>query len=108
MNECQFSSILQRTSGGQFEVIYRRCFVSCMDFIIGICHYYPLGFPGGSESKDSACNAGDLGSIPESGRSPGGGNGNPLQYSCPENSLIRGTWRATGLGVTKSQTGLSD
>ena len=49
-----------------------------------------LGFPGGSEVKASACNAGDLGSIPGSGRSPGEGNGNPLQYSCLENSMDRG------------------
>ena len=44
-----------------------------------------LGFPGGSDSKESACNVGDLGSIPGLGRSPGGGHGNPLQYSCLEN-----------------------
>ena len=44
-----------------------------------------LSFPGGSDSKESACNEGDLGSIPGSGRSPGGGHGNPLQYSCLEN-----------------------
>ena len=44
-----------------------------------------MGFPGGSDSKESACNAGDLGSIPGLGRSPGGGHGNPLQYSCLEN-----------------------
>ena len=44
-----------------------------------------MGFPGGSDCKESACNAGDLGSIPELGRSPGGGNGNPLQYFCLEN-----------------------
>ena len=44
-----------------------------------------MGFPGGSNSKESACNAGDLGSIPGLGRSPGGGHGNPLQYSCLEN-----------------------
>ena len=50
------------------------------------------GFPGGSDGKASACNAGDLGSIPESGRSPGEGNGNPLQYSCLENSMDRGAW----------------
>ena len=49
-----------------------------------------MGFPGGSDSKVSACNAGDPGSIPESGRSPGEGNGNPLQYSCLENSM---DWR---------------
>ena len=44
-----------------------------------------LGFPGGSDGKESACNMGDLGSIPRLGRSPGGGHGNPLQYSCLEN-----------------------
>ena len=53
---------------------------------------YNSGFPGGSDGKASACNAGDLGSIPESGRSPGEGNGNPLQYSCLENPTDRRTW----------------
>ena len=48
------------------------------------------GFPGGSDGKASACNAGDPGSIPESGRSPGEGNGNPLQHSCLENPMDRG------------------
>ena len=48
------------------------------------------GFPGGSGGKESTCNAGDQGSIPESGRSPGEGSGNPLQYSCLENSMGRG------------------
>ena len=52
-------------------------------------------FPGGSVSKESACNAEDLGSIPGSRRSPGEGNGNPLQYSCLENSMDRGAWQAT-------------
>ena len=63
-------------------------------------------FPGGSEGKASACNAGDPGSIPELGRSPGEGNGNPLQYFCLENSMDGGAWWATVHGVTKSQTGL--
>ena len=63
-----------------------------------------MGFPGGSEGKASACNAGDWGSIPESGRHPGEGNGNPLQYSCLENSMDRGVRPATVHGVTKSQT----
>ena len=62
------------------------------------------GFPGGSEVKVSACNSGDLGSIPGSGRSPGKGNGNPLQYSCLENSMDRGGWWATIYGVAKSWT----
>ena len=52
------------------------------------------GFPSGSDGKESACNAGDPGSIPGSGRSPGEGNGNPLQYSCLENSKDRGAWQS--------------
>ena len=66
------------------------------------------GFPGGSDGKESACSTGDLSSIPGSGRSPGEGNGNPLQYSCLKNSMDRGAWWATIHGVTKSQTRLSD
>ena len=62
----------------------------------------------GSEDKASACNAGDPGSIPGSGRSPGEGNGNPLQYSCLENSMDREAWQAIVHGVAKSQTRLSD
>ena len=53
-----------------------------------------LGFPGGSDSKESACNAGDPGLIPELGRSPREENGNSLQYSCLENSMDRGAWWA--------------
>ena len=67
-----------------------------------------LGFPGVSDSKESACHAGDLGSIPELGRSPGEENGNPLQYSCLENPMDSGAWWATVYVVTKSQTQLSD
>ena len=63
-----------------------------------------LGFPGGSDGEESACNVGDLGSILGSGRSPGEGNDNPLQYSCLENPMDRGAWGATVHGVTKSQT----
>ena len=65
-------------------------------------------FPGGSEGKESACNVGDPGSIPALGRSPGEENGNPLQYTCLENSMNRGAWQATVHGVAKSQTRLSD
>ena len=54
------------------------------------------GFPGGSDSKESACNAGDLSLTPGSGRSPGEGNGYPLQYSCLENPTDSRAWRATG------------
>ena len=63
-----------------------------------------LGFPGGSDGKESACNTGDPGSIPGSGRSPGEGNGNPLQYSCLENFMDRGAWWAILNGVAKSGT----
>ena len=65
---------------------------------------FPLGFPGGSEVKASACNAGDLGSIPGLGRSPGEGNGNPLQYSCLENPRDGGAWWAAVSGVSQSDT----
>ena len=61
-----------------------------------------MGFPGGSDGKESACNAGDLGSIPGSGRSPGKRNGYLLQYSCLENLMDRGAWQATVHGVAKS------
>ena len=63
------------------------------------------GFPGGSVVKNPLVNAGDLGSIPRSGRSPEEGNGNPLQYSCLGNPMDRKAWRAK---VQKSQTQLSD
>ena len=70
--------------------------------------YIPPPFPGGSDSKASAYNAGDPGSIPGSGRSPGEGNGNPLQYSCLENPMDGGGWLAAVHGVAKSWTRLSD
>ena len=61
------------------------------------------GFPGGSDINESASNAGAWVSIPGSGKSPEGGNGNPLQYSCLENFMDRGAWRATLHGVTESR-----
>ena len=67
-----------------------------------------LGFPGGSDDKESACNAGDLGSIPGWGRSSGGANGNPLQYSCLENPMDGGAWLAIVHRVAKTQTRLRD
>ena len=63
-----------------------------------------MGFPGGSDDKESSCNAGDLGTVPGSGRSPGEGNGNPLQYSCLENPMNRGTYRAIVHGFAESDT----
>ena len=62
------------------------------------------GFLGGSVGKESACNAGDSGSILRSGRSPGEGNGNPLQYSCLGNRMDRHAWQATVHAVAESQT----
>ena len=64
------------------------------------CNY----FPGGSDGKESACNAADPGLIPRSGRFPAGGHGNPLQYPCLENPMDRGAWWATVLGAAKSGT----
>ena len=76
------------------------------DFLVSLI---PVGgFPGGSDSKESANSAKDLGSIPGSGRSPKEGNGNSLQYSCLENPMNGGAWQATVHGVSKSQTQLSD
>ena len=66
-----------------------------------------MGFPGGSDGKESACSAGDPDSTPGSGKSSGEGNGNPFQYSCLENPMDRGAWQATVHGVAKSQTQLS-
>ena len=65
-------------------------------------------FPGGSDGNESAYIEGDSGSIPGLGRSPGEGNGNPLQYSCLENFMDRGAWWATVQGVAKSQTQVSN
>ena len=63
-----------------------------------------MSFPGGSDGKEFACNAGDPGLIPGLGRHPGDGNGNPLQYSCLENFMDRGALWATVHGAAKSQT----
>ena len=65
-------------------------------------------FLGDSDSKEFTCNAEDPGSIPGLGRSPGEGNSNPLQYSCLENPVDRGAWRATAHEIAKSRTSLSD
>ena len=64
--------------------------------------YQFIGFPGGSDGKESACNAGDLGLIPGLGRSPGKGKGYPLWYPCLQNPMDRGAWWATVHGVAKS------
>ena len=79
--------------------------LQCSAFVM-IQLSYPW-LPGNSKGTESACNAGDLSSVPEWGRSPGEGHGNPLQYSCLENSMDRGAWQATVHGVTKNWTPLS-
>ena len=73
-------------------------------FFFSFINTYNLSFglPLWLSGKESACNAGDLGSIPGSGRSPGEGNGNPLQYSCFQNSTARGAWWGTVHGVAQS------
>ena len=90
--------------------MYKIKFLICFTGTVweGIFIYLFFDFPGGSDGKASAYNAGDLGLIPGIGRSPGEGNGNPLQYSCLENPMDGGTWQATVHGVTKSRTRLSD
>ena len=70
--------------------------------------YWPLEAFLVAQMAESACNVGDPGSIPGSGRSPGGGHGNPLQYSCLQNPMGRGAWRATVHGIAQSWTWLSD
>ena len=79
-------------------MMYQYRFVSCIKDTTLVV------FLGGSDSKESAYNAGDRGSVPGSRRSPRGGNGNPLQYSCLENTMDRGAWRARVHGVTERQT----
>ena len=79
-----------------------------VQFYIYMYFYIYKGFPGSSAGKEFTCNAGDLGSIPGLGRSPGKGNGNPLQYSCLENPMDRGAWQSTVHGVAKSRAQLSD
>ena len=79
------------------KITFQRTF-----FVLNLL--FRLSFPDGSDSKESACNVGDLGLILGLGRSPGEGNGHLLQYSCLGNSMDRGDWWATVHGVSKSQT----
>ena len=89
------------TLSRKWKIPHRLLHVTCLN-------YDSRGFPGGTDSKESVCSEGDLGSIPGSGRSPGEGNGSPLQYFCLEDPMGRGAWRATVRGDTKSQTHLND
>ena len=94
----------------EFPVLYNRSLLVVYFTCSSMWMLFPFiqGFPGGSEVKGSACNVGDWGSIPGSGRSPGEGNGNPLQYSCLGNPMDRGAWLVTVHGVAQSQTWMSD
>ena len=83
-----------RKASAKTQEHFRLLFISCL---------LPLGFPGGSDGKESACNAGDLVSFPGWGRFPGERNGNLLHFSCLENSMNRRAWWTTVHGVTKSQ-----
>ena len=91
--------------GAQKEEIFHLS-ITTSTLFPSICHVVmgPAGFPGGSISKESACNEGELGSIPGLGRLPGGGHGNPLQYSCLGNLMDRGAFWAAVHGVTESDT----
>ena len=80
----------------------------CFNVLLNLVLVFYWGFPGGSDGKESTCSARDLGSIPGLGRSHGGGLGNPLQYSCLENPMDRGAWRAIVHGITKSRTPLNN
>ena len=86
---------LSCAKGDREEILQVASEVKCITNII-------LGFPSGSDGKESACNAGDPGSIPGLGRSPGEGNGYPLQYSCLENPMDRGACCTSVHGVPKS------
>ena len=85
---------------GELEVCGTKTPAWTLSFSFPLRHQ---GFPSGSDGKEYACSAGDLCSIPGSGRSPGEGNDDPLQYLCLENSMDGETWRATVHGVTKSR-----
>ena len=78
-----------------------------LDHIQCIHHYVYVDIPHSLDGRATACNSGDLGSIPGLGRPPGEGNGNPLQYSCLGNTMDRGVWWTVVHGVAKSQTRLS-
>ena len=88
-------------------VIWTMLMFLCVCVCVCVCMYSAMiqrDFPDGSDGKESTCNASDPGLIPGWERSPGEGNGNPLQYSCLENPMNTGAWRATVCGVAESDT----
>ena len=88
------------------NVVFTVCYVKQSLFLTWHISVFKYHLPWWLRSKESACYAGDPGSVPGSGRSPGGGRGNLLQYSCLENPMDRGAWRATVHRVAKSRTRL--
>ena len=105
-------SLTRPREGGSRIISSHACFLNLWSsfslVLIYVLLYICQDFPSSFEGKESGPNAGDPGSVLGLGRSPGEENGNPLQYSCLENSMNRGAWRATVHGVTKSWTRLSD
>ena len=105
-------SILNNSLIVLFIKIFKQIFIKLSTLLVtnslNFCVSENICFPGGSEVKASASKAGDRGSIPGSGRFPGEGNGNPLQYSCLENPMDGGAWQATVHWVAKSWTQLSN
>jgi len=88
-----------------FSFTARKTFSLCASHTdMHNCKYICWGLPQWLSGKESACWAGDAGSVPELGRSPGRGNDNPPWYSCQENPMDRGAWQGTVYGVTKDQT----
>ena len=99
----------ERTKGTRDLASVRRGRAGFLNLVLKTFEpWFSGGFPGGSDGKESTCIAGDPGSVSESGRSPGEGNGCPLQYSCLENFMDRGALQATVLGVPKSWIQLSN
>ena len=104
MRDFQYTSSATISQANLIFIV--RIFPTRVSYVSGIGRQllYHQDFLGGSDGKASACNVGDLSSIPGSGRSPGKGNGNPLEYSCLEDPMDGGVWWATVHGVTESDT----
>ena len=111
-NHQRFNALIYK--GGQQQYLPHKATVKSKLYTSAVwhitCHVVCTqeDFPGGSDGKASVYNVGDLGSVPGSGRSPGEGTGNPLQYSCLENLMDSGAWQARIHGFTKSGTQMSD
>ena len=101
-------SKIEQTGGGWAKCVLKKSKEQASSYKTVTRYNVQHDFLGGSDGKASACNAGDLGSIPGSGMSPGEGNGNPFQYSCLENPMDQRGWWATVHGVPKNWTRLSD